>query len=452
MKIKDSFHTYAIITIIFWSLAYVLTRVALRHFTPYSLGFLRYFIASCTIIAVIFILKMKPPKKADVIWFVLSGAVGFFLYMIVFNKGCKTVTASTSSVIIATVPVITSMLAYFIYKERLKRFQWAAIIISFLGVVVLTMSKSIFTINKDLFLIMAAAVFLSLYNILQRKLTKVYSPLQTSAYSIFAGTAMLFIFSPAAVEEVKSADVTQLLIIVILGVFSSAIAYVSWTKAFAKAKYTSSVSNYMFVTPFFTTLLGFMIAGEAPDYSTVSGGIVILTGLLIFSFGGRRGSNLSIRKVESHELDSCAEVIRKSFAAVAEEFNLSEENCPTNGAFVKTDRLMSDMSDGKHMYGLFNKNSLIGFFELEDIGAGRFALEKLAVLPAFRHKGYGTFMLDYAKIKVAEIGGTAITIGIIEQNTILKDWYSKYGFVHTGTKKFHHLPFLVGFMEMSVKT
>jgi hypothetical protein len=34
------------ITIFFWSLAYVLTRIALRHYSALPLGFLRYFIAS----------------------------------------------------------------------------------------------------------------------------------------------------------------------------------------------------------------------------------------------------------------------------------------------------------------------------------------------------------------------------------------------------------------------
>ena len=40
-------------------------------------------------------------------------------------------------------------------------------------------------------------------------------------------------------------------------------------------------------------------------------------------------------------------------------------------------------------------------------------------------------------------------LGIIE-SSILKDWYTAYGFTHTGTQKFEHLPFAVGFMELDV--
>jgi len=159
-------------------------------------------------------------------------------------------------------------------------------------------------------------------------------------------------------------------------------------------------------------------------------------------------SDYIIRKIELNELNACAEIIRESFSTVAKTFNLTEENCPSNGAFIKAERLILEMSKGNIMYGLFYNSSLIGFVELEDKGAGRFELEKLAVLPTYRHQGYGTILLDYAIKTVNEMRGETITIGIIEQNTILKSWYLKHGFAHTGTKEFPHLPFLVGFMEL----
>jgi len=94
---------------------------------------------------------------------------------------------------------------------------------------------------------------------------------------------------------VTSAPPVQLLYIIILGVFSSAIAYATWAQAFKKAKQISSVSNYMFITPFLTALLGFVLAGELPDSPTVAGGVVILTGVLIFNFGDRLYERISTK-------------------------------------------------------------------------------------------------------------------------------------------------------------
>jgi hypothetical protein len=38
-------------------------------------------------------------------------------------------------------------------------------------------------------------------------------------------------------------------------------------------------------------------------------------------------------------------------------------------------------------------------------------------------------------------------IGIIEESTILKNWYIENGFIHTGTKRYEHLPFTSGYLE-----
>ncbi len=296
MKFKDSFHPYAMATIFFWSLAYVLTRLALRHFSVFSLGFLRYFVASCALLPLGIAAGIKPPKRGDLKWFVAAGATGFFLYMVSFNSGCKTVTASTSSVVIATVPVMTVLFARLFFGERLYALQWAAIAVEFAGILVLTLMGGTFTVNGGVLWLLLAALSLSAYNLLQRKLTKTYSAFQSSMYGIFAGTLMLAVFLPVSVEEVKNASTAHLSYVLMLGVFSSALAYVAWAKAFAKAERTSYVSNYMFLTPFLTTLLGFLLTNELPDAPTLIGGAIILSGVVFFTFGGGKKEALSAAK------------------------------------------------------------------------------------------------------------------------------------------------------------
>ena len=288
MKWKDSFHPYAAITIVFWSLAYVFTRLALQVFSTFSLGFLRYLIASAALIVIAFITKMKPPRVRDLPLSAISGAIGFFLYMICFNQGQSTVTAATGSVVIATVPVITALFARFLYGEQLRPLQWTAIAVEFMGVAVLTLLNSSLSLNSGLFWLILAALELSGYNLIQRKLTKRYTALQASTFSIFFGTLLLAVFSSAALREVAHAPAIQFVYLGVLGIGSSAIAYVSWAKAFSKAKQTSQVSNYMFITPFLTSIFGFLFAGEIPDTATVIGGGIILSGVLLFNLSGSR--------------------------------------------------------------------------------------------------------------------------------------------------------------------
>lgn len=287
MKFRDSFHPYAIVTIVFWSLAYVLTRLTLQYFSAFSLGFLRYLVASAALAVMAVATKMQLPRKKDLPWFLAAGGVGFFFYMIAFNQGQATVTAATGSVVIATVPVITALFARFVYAEKLAAHQWCAIAVEFAGVAVLTLMNGAFSVNTGLLWLLLAALALSLYNLLQRKLTKTYTALQTSTYSILLGTCLLAVFAPSAIREASRAPAVQYLYVAVLGICSSAVAYVSWAKAFSKAKKTSQVSNYMFVTPFLTSVLGFLLAGEVPDRATLIGGSIILLGVFLFNFGGR---------------------------------------------------------------------------------------------------------------------------------------------------------------------
>jgi len=284
MKLRDNYHIFAIITIFFWSSAFVFTRLALKYFSPLSLGFLRYFVASILLIIFSLFIKIKIPDRADIKWFIIAGFFGFFFYMIVFNFGCVTVSASTSSLILATAPVITTLLARFIHGEKLRVIQYIAITMEFTGVGVLTVMNGIFSVNAGLIWLILASISVSIYNLLQRKLTKKYSAIQTSVFSIWFGTILLLIFLPNSITEIKTAPLIQILYLLILGIFPSAIAYLSWTYAFSKAKKTSSVTNYMFLTPFLATLMGILLANETPDLATIIGGIIIMTGMFVYNF------------------------------------------------------------------------------------------------------------------------------------------------------------------------
>ena len=287
MRWKDSYHPYAAITIVCWSLAFVFTRLALRSFNVYSLGVLRYLAASAVAALVAVAVRMPLPKWRDVPLFLLSGATGFGLYMIVFNIGNSTVSAATGSVMLATAPILTAGIARVFLGEKLRGIQYAATFVSFLGVVVLTALRGGLTAGGGIGFLLLAALLISIYNLLQRRLTRAYSPLHATLISIFFGTAMLLPFLPGALREAAIAPPEAFLYIAVLGIFSSVIAYIAWGKALKIAPNTSAVSNYMFITPFLTTLLGLWLAGEPLEASTVAGGLLIIAGLILFRFGDR---------------------------------------------------------------------------------------------------------------------------------------------------------------------
>jgi ribosomal protein S18 acetylase RimI-like enzyme len=157
-----------------------------------------------------------------------------------------------------------------------------------------------------------------------------------------------------------------------------------------------------------------------------------------------------IELMREENLAECAEVIRRGFLTVAKDFGLTKENSPTNGAFIQKERLAEERGKGHIMYGMTDQSKIIGYMQLERNTQELYYLQKLVILPEYRHKGLGTRLLDYAREQVGEMGGKRISIGIIEENAVLKNWYLAYGFKPTGTRKFEHLPFTVGFMELEI--
>jgi uncharacterized repeat protein (TIGR04076 family) len=158
-----------------------------------------------------------------------------------------------------------------------------------------------------------------------------------------------------------------------------------------------------------------------------------------------------IRPLTAEHLLRYADVIRRSFGTVAKEFGWTRENCPGHTSFITDERLAGKIKDGYHSFGYFVGDTIFGFASLTDTGDGVYEMNNVSILPEWRHYGYGKRLIDFCKEKVKILGGSKITIGIVEENAILKNWYAANGFTHTGTKRFEHLPFTAGYMEWGMK-
>ena len=144
-----------------------------------------------------------------------------------------------------------------------------------------------------------------------------------------------------------------------------------------------------------------------------------------------------------------AKLLNEAFATVAKEFGLTKENTPTNNAFILNEALQSQLTKNKEFYYYEDKGSIIGFIAIEKSSKepDTFYIEKIAVLPGYRHKGIGRLLMDFSTKRIQELNGKRISIGLIDSNAILKNWYQAQGFNEFEIKSFDHLPFDVCMME-----
>lgn len=156
---------------------------------------------------------------------------------------------------------------------------------------------------------------------------------------------------------------------------------------------------------------------------------------------------MEIKKVIYEQLPECLEVIHKSFETVAKEFELTKANCPKHTSFIPLYFLESQMEWGWYMFCLFEDEKIIGYMSISKGDNDIYELHNLAILPEYRHQGYGSKMIEYAKEVVTTLDGSKIKIGIIDESVVLKNWYISHGFNYIGNKKFAHLPFTSGYLE-----
>lgn len=155
-----------------------------------------------------------------------------------------------------------------------------------------------------------------------------------------------------------------------------------------------------------------------------------------------------IRRIDTADFQTAVEVIRKSFTTVAKELGLTEQNFSHfTGFSMSVEKLQAHLDWGWLMFGLHEDNRLVGYVSLSKEDDNIFELHNLAVLPEYRHKGYGKQLLDFCKSQVKNLCGNKIVLGMIKENTVLNNWYAKNGFISTGTKKFDTQPTTVEFME-----
>lgn len=281
-------HLCAFLTVLLWSTAYVGSKVVVVSFTPGAMGFLRCFSATIVLVCMAFAKRLAPPRMRDWPWFFLSALFGLALYLILFNKGFASIGATTSCVIVAASPVISAVLASFIFGEKLAPLGWASIGLAFCGILIMALWEGSMNINAGVVWTAVASFIFAVYNLLQRKLSLSYDPPTVTAYTFVMGTILLSPFLGEAMAESRAAPEAHTIILLLLGVFPSAVAYLLWVKALSLAPKTSYVVNYMFLTPFLSLMLELAVLRQWPDAGAILGGIVILGSLALFAVAGRR--------------------------------------------------------------------------------------------------------------------------------------------------------------------
>jgi drug/metabolite transporter (DMT)-like permease len=277
-----------VITTVFWASAFAGIRAGLDAYGPGQVALFRFLVASAVLAAYAALARMRLPERRDLPAVFLAGLLAFAVYHVALNYGEVTVSAGSASILIATAPVFTALLAVAFLGERLRALGWFGMGVSFLGSAMISLGEGEgLRLDPSAALILLAALSTSIYFVLQKPYLEKYGALAFTTYAIWAGTLLTLVYLPGLLSEVQTAPLGTTLAMVYLGVFPTAIAYVTYAYAFSRLPATRAAS-FLYVIPVMAYVIAWLWLGEIPTLLSVVGGVVTLAGVLLVNIRRRR--------------------------------------------------------------------------------------------------------------------------------------------------------------------
>ncbi|MGE7768620.1 DMT family transporter [Peribacillus sp. NPDC096540] len=275
--------------------SFAVVKIGLPYSSPLLLAALRFTLAGIIMAVIVIVLKRPhPTSKGNWIKMLIIGTFQTAGVMGCIFLSLRTITASESSILTFTNPLLVVVFGTIFSQTRYKLYQWIGVLLGIVGVSI-TMGAQIEFKIGILFGILSA-VFWAISTLLAKKWGAFFDTWVLSAYQMLFGGLLLLLGSFIFEKPVFILNGNSLFILLWLSIMSSIVQFAVWYYLLQKGD-PGKTSAFLFLAPFFGVLSGWLLLGDPLYPSLIVGGLFIIIGIYLVNSNFQQKNNLVKRTI-----------------------------------------------------------------------------------------------------------------------------------------------------------
>ena len=287
MNNKNIFYPLLILSMIFWGIAWVNTKILTAYVNEYELVFLRMGICFLSMFPIIYFSNLSFKINLKSFYLILIASVFLVLYSIVFFLGVQHGTPGFGGALVTTlIPINTFILIALINRKTISLKHSFALILGGFGV--LTM-LNVWNFNpneifsKDNIYFLMASILWPLLTIVSAKDTKTNGLVFTFYVYVISTFVVYFFFVDNSVfEKVANFDfkfwINMFMITILSTTFATSIYFIAIAKIGTK-----EATTFIFLVPASAMVSSAIYLGEKISFNTIIGTICTIIAIYILN-------------------------------------------------------------------------------------------------------------------------------------------------------------------------
>ena len=254
-----------------------LIKAAQYDSNVYTIGFFRFFFGFLIIFPYLVTKKFNTYKTKNLKFYIIRGAFNIPVMILGFGALVYVPLEQFKAMHFLS-PIIVVLLSFIIFREQIYRFRIFALIIGFLGMLIIVRPGYV-DFNIGTIMILVSLTFWSFIIILSKFVSKDDSPITMVTYQYTLMTIFAF---PLAIYFWQMPSLISILLVFIAAA-SGTILHLCLGLAYKYAD-LSVTQPIWFTGLIFGSGFGYFVFNEIPDFWTWIGGIVVFSSVLVITY------------------------------------------------------------------------------------------------------------------------------------------------------------------------